>query len=279
MPSLQYSKQALDALKQFHRSRYVVYVEGDEDVPFWQRIFADAGVRDVYFKVAGGREEIEKYTQSVVVDGADIGVARDRDLNAFLGTLVDHPRVLYTHGYAIENSLCSVHAIEAVVRTLVYTSDDQTASVEAWFEAFERDVRQLVELDVADALRGQRIGVPLDNAFRYLDRKRRCIVVTATVAGVAEPIARDVGRASLRRARDLLRETGKRTRHHMRGHFLFSAVVHFVTYRVHVDIGRRPSISNHALYGMLIAHLSNGLAASGEMEYYRALVERFVAAA
>ena len=75
MASLTYSTKGLDTLALFHRSRLVVYVEGKDDRTFWDTALRNLGVRDFYIGIAGGVEEIEKYTRSIIEDGADIVVA------------------------------------------------------------------------------------------------------------------------------------------------------------------------------------------------------------
>lgn len=39
MPSLDYSLEALNLLNAFHQVDKVVYVEGQDDVPFWEFLF------------------------------------------------------------------------------------------------------------------------------------------------------------------------------------------------------------------------------------------------
>ncbi len=105
MGSLSYSSKALDTLPLFHRKKFIIYVEGQDDVIFWEIVLRKFNMDNHQLKIAGGVSEIDKYTFSIVNDGVDIVVARDCDYSDVMGKQFNHPRVIYTHGFSIENSL------------------------------------------------------------------------------------------------------------------------------------------------------------------------------
>lgn len=55
MPSLDYSLEALNLLNAFHQVDKVVYVEGQDDVPFWEFLFKKFTNLNIYIEDVGKR--------------------------------------------------------------------------------------------------------------------------------------------------------------------------------------------------------------------------------
>lgn len=276
MRELLYSKGALDTLQYFHRRRFVVYVEGKEDIPFWSALFHLAGVTDAYFKIAGGEKEVAKYAESIVVNGADIFVARDADFAELMNQQLDHPRVLYTYGYAIENSMCSIEAIGSLLRIHLYSNDDQTQVAAAWIAESEVTARRLVELDIAVRIEGSGVEVPAGNAMRFLD-PRTAALSKPKIEQVTKPIEKKVSAAAITEAEIALKTCGKPLRSFFRGHFLVSAIMHYVCQQVRSKTGSKLSLSADALYGALVAHVGNCIPKSAEWSHYETQIVRMAA--
>ena len=92
MGSLSYSSKALDTLPLFHRKKFIIYVEGQDDVIFWEIVLKKFDLRDYQLKIAGGANEIDKYILSIVNDGVDIAVARDSDYSDITGKKFTHSK-------------------------------------------------------------------------------------------------------------------------------------------------------------------------------------------
>lgn len=57
MPSLDYSLEALNLLNAFHQVDKVVYVEGQDDVPFWEFLFKKFTNLNIYILRMWGERE------------------------------------------------------------------------------------------------------------------------------------------------------------------------------------------------------------------------------
>lgn len=250
---IEYSPGALDTLPLFHRKRFVVFVEGGDDIVFWRQTFRLCGAHDAHFKVGGGKSTLARY-MAAAVSGADIVVALDSDWSEADGTRVDHPRVLYTFGYSIENTLCSCCAVAAILEIYLPGAVDHDLRASEWKARLERDVMQLVILDLANHLSGAGDLVPLDKPFRLLDKHQRDRVSLTEVEKLCVGRCDTVNRA-VPEAETYLAKSEKGTWARIRGHFLTAALLHFVCHVAFTVQGRRLSLSHDAVFGLLISKL------------------------
>jgi hypothetical protein len=278
MPDLQYSAKALDTLRYFHRTRFVVFVEGHEDIPFWTMIFDLGGMEKAYFKLAGGHAELTKYVNAIVVDSADVVVARDADFDDMLGGRVDHPRVLYTFGYAIENTICSDTAIAGALRLFLYSNDDPLPVVHEWIRMLGDTLERMIILDIASRMDNEGVLVPMDNALRFFDRRNRSQISATLVESAAVPIETQIPVSRVVEARARLGASAKPLRYYFRGHCLFSAVLHLVVDSTR-RAGRGITLSREALFGVLMSETRNRLKDSGEWAHYERELRRLREAA
>jgi hypothetical protein len=98
MVDFSYSTEAKNVLNKFYRVEKILYVEGDDDIPFWECVFDKLSPFSVKVKEAGGKSEAKKYAAEIVTGAADYLVAMDADYDK-LFFQDDHPNVIYTYGY------------------------------------------------------------------------------------------------------------------------------------------------------------------------------------
>jgi hypothetical protein len=117
-----------------------------DDIPFWQKCFAELGPRlTLQFRAVGSKPTLIAIAQQVA-DGVVTGVyvAMDRDFDPLLGLAITAPRVLYTFGYSWENDVWRQAVIEEVFYTLCgvcrYTVKISQI-IATSFARFERDIR------------------------------------------------------------------------------------------------------------------------------------------
>lgn len=161
MKGLTYSSTALSNLKKFHEKGIIIYVEGPDDLHFWQKIFSHFSFENIKIKPAGGKDEIKKYSESIIKDGADVVAVMDSDMDDALKTQINNPRIIYTYGYSIENSLCNSTTVAktlALCARVDYTSKLK-AQVELWKRRLEADMKPLIILTLADKKFSKGVGV------------------------------------------------------------------------------------------------------------------------
>lgn len=153
--SLTHSSEAISVTAQFYNKEVVVYVEGPDDVPFWDAMFSKVVSRDFYeISPVNGKEQLVPY-----VEGIENGtiqnafVATDLDYNLF----TDKGRstssyVIYTYGHSIENTMfcpksVSIFLGRAMKRTIQYSKD-----VNQWFESTLTSAWPMLAFDILNSI-------------------------------------------------------------------------------------------------------------------------------
>jgi Protein of unknown function (DUF4435) len=277
MPNLIYSHGAADTLPLFHRKRFVIFVEGDEDIPFWHAVLQYYGLQDFELKEAGGVSELEKYIGAIIESGANIVVARDCDYTDISGQQHQHPRILYTYGYSFENSLCCIKSIDSVLRHYLRSQKDYTQEIMEWMRGYIENIRELIVLDVANAFYDRGVEVLGRQCEQYGENGRKHFVCTNKAEEARERLTRNFTNEEIERVRLILESSGKELRHVIRGHYLFSAVLNYVRHR-----GRRAGksavqLSTDALRAMLLPWFLQECPANTDLVYIGDQVGRLLA--
>lgn len=251
MAELNYSPRALNTLDRFHRTKYIIYVEGNDDKPFWRTIFRLAGVEDMHLKVAGGRSEIEKLEQLIIEESVSILVARDSDYTNLFAKQADHPRIIYTYGYSIENTLYCSHNIAVAISILSRSGEEDVEKVESWLTALIIKIRPLLVHDVANELFGKGTRVLGDNCSRFLKHSSSIEVSQARIEAYLQSISEQFTPQELQEAESLVDGYSRPQIFLVRGHFLSNLVINFVKQE-------SPTISSmpkDMLYGQMLGQL------------------------
>lgn len=271
MAELNYSSQALNTLDRFHRAKYVVYVEGDDDKPFWREIFRIAGVEDLHLKIAGGRSEIEKYEQLIIEESVNIVVARDSDYTDLFAKQVDHPRIVYTYGYSIENTLYCPKNIAVAISILSRSADEDVEKVESWLAKLADEIRPLLIHDVANELFGKGTKVLGKNCSRFLKSGSSMEMSQVKIDAYLESIAGQFTDTELEEVANLVNGYSKGQIFLIRGHFLSNAIINFVKRESALS-----SMSQDMLYGQMLGQLPTHCKDSEDVLHLQERIERIL---
>jgi hypothetical protein len=193
MVELVYSPAALDVLKEFYRVKWVVYVEGPDDIAFWRVVLDLGGLTNYELKYAGGRDALDRYQEALLEDSADIVIARDTDFDDLLSLTIDHPRILFTWGYSIENSLFEASRLAKALTGLMRTMEDIEPEVKEWMSEMEATFRPLASADLANRIADGGIDLQLENSARFMDDRLRH---RPSASKVAAHLKRHLGKLS-----------------------------------------------------------------------------------
>jgi len=154
----------------FTGAKFTVYVEGGGgndgasslDAVFWSDIFKwlrpDIAITVV---VSGGKPEVEKIARKV--SNGDIDntiVALDADFDEILGEKIDHPYIIYTYGYSIENDIfCFKSLQDGIHRILNYKdlSEEKLVQIYAHVRDTAREILPWVNFDFRLRIRNSSI--------------------------------------------------------------------------------------------------------------------------
>jgi hypothetical protein len=248
MSRLAYSSKALNTLPKFHRRKFVVYVEGQDDAIFWGAVFRWTNVNDFHIKIAGGKYEIKKFADAIVQKNAAIWVAQDCDYSELTGTQVEHRRIMYTYGYSIENSLYCPKSIAEAIERHSRTPGNYEKRAERWLNAFARRLSRLILFDLANEIHGKGLEVLGQNCTRFLTSKNSHEISRDELVARCQSFSGNFTRSELAAARRAIANNTKPIRFVVKGHFLTAAVANYIKNETRRVSGRTVNISNESLF-------------------------------
>ena len=203
MTTIEYSVAARNAKAAFLGVDYIVYVEGPDDVPFWEELFVRFSDLQVSIEAVGGATELQKYVQEIEGGLLNAVAACDRDYGALQECLSDSPRILYTYGHSIENSLYIPEVVLGAIRHIgrLNSRDVDAEEYERWVANFAQSVDELLTRDVAVCILGAGETVLGLNCTRFMTTATSHLVDSAKVAEFVDGLTTAIGDDDIEDAR------------------------------------------------------------------------------
>ena len=154
MSDFEYSVDALNTKPLFYGARFTIYVEGDDDVLFWNTIFSTIENCKFHIEPLGGSNELDEYINKIQSNELEAIAARDADYLAYTNKKVMHDRVVYTYGYSIENSLYTADSIHALTKLWCKDLGLKEDACLNWLNTFSNKIRTLLAIDILNAATG-----------------------------------------------------------------------------------------------------------------------------
>lgn len=234
----------------------IVWVEGDKDVVFYEKLLRKRRSR---IEPAGGREEIEKLAEALQRNGYPYVVIRDGDYDILFRSRSSHRRVIYLNRYACENYLLEVSIIEHVCCNLCQVSTGERISQQD-LDLLQRAIEQLrplIILDVAHQLSNTGQKVLPDNIHALLVDQRTLSVSEARLDEFLDNALKNIDPVLIDHASDVMDNftLNRNLAHIVRGHLLFSALRFVIMSTVQRRRRRRPNVDDNTLRAMLAAEV------------------------
>jgi hypothetical protein len=257
MDDFYHSEDANNIVHLFYGADVMVYVEGEDDVPFWEVIFNRLVEYRVEVQEVGGSKELEKYINDLELGKLQGIIACDSDFEILKGS-ISNPNIIRTFGYAIENSLICPSTILKVIRSVgkIPSKNIPNQELATWLNCFTQIMNNLVIYDVHNELNGLGISVVGDNCSRFFKSQKSHEVCEAKVNDFIANIGFSVCQSEMENITNLIGKIPRDLSDFIRGHFLFSAVSKFISASIK-QINSKVSISNDALFGSLLLAFEN----------------------
>ncbi len=255
MSEFEYSIDALNVKSSFYKANSIIYVEGDEDVMFWNEIFSRIDGFDYQIEPLGGSEELDKYIEKISSGELVAIAARDLDYTNHIKSQVKHERVVYTYGYSLENSLYTFDSLHALAKIWCKDPRFESKVCRNWIGQFAQSFRQLLALDIANATAKTGLNVLYDNCTQFMLGKNSPLPCVEKIGKKIAEIEDSIPQKDIDSALEFLGANDERIVFSIRGHFLASAVSKFISSKAQA-IGKKVSISNDALYSTAITYFS-----------------------
>jgi len=272
MSDLEYSDDALNSMGAFYRAKAIVYVEGDDDVMFWKHVLSAINVR-LEIEPVGGKSQIERYAQKIISGEIDAVVARDADLTHFVGPQIKHPRILYSYGYSIENSLYTNSTIKTLSESWSKTDRVGLDTCVAWWDELLTALTPLIELDVANALAKTGVETIGDNCTRFMLSRSSHLPCPDRIGAHVSALKATIAEAPVEAAKEIINNDAEVKSRLLRGHFLATAIMKFIV-KIASKYGKKISLSSESLYAAAIVHFENAVRTMRHQhyEYYKSIV-------
>ncbi len=257
MPNLRHSHDALYVLGKFSRGNVIVYVEGRDDVRFWEEVFEKICTLNVKFEWVGGSSELEKLVGDVVSGNLQAFIARDSDYSSLDGSQFNHPRVFYTYGHSIENSLISKKSISVCIRNIGRLSLHKVSErdCEIWLADFHKTIEDILSLDICLHLKNAGKEVLGANCGRFTVKKGSPELSGSKIEDVKKAENFVSFSQEISSLETTLIGQSRTLADFLRGHFLFSAVLCYVNSSIK-ELDSKTNSSKDALFGTLLTHFS-----------------------
>ncbi|MEL4279598.1 DUF4435 domain-containing protein [Shewanella mangrovisoli] len=277
MSDFSYSIEAEGVLDLFFKKDIVVYVEGQDDIPFWEYILDEFGEFSFEMRDVGGCEALEPFIDAVLTGDIRAIVALDRDFRLFKGEQVEHTNVLMTPKYSIENTMIADDIIVDSVISIAKISrrNFDLASYKDWSIEFFKRMNKLILIDVYNAKHELGLSVISDSADIFWCSKGSVEIsqdkLDAHLTSLMVKIGEDIDFDSIE-AEVVKMAYEKGVQDFIRGHFLFSAVTKYI--RIYLKrIGVKSVISNDAFYTAFLLSLKSRFNRHGDYNYFKTKVE------
>ena len=272
MSGFSWSANALNVLNQFHEVELIVFVEGQDDVPFWDIVISNFTKKTFQIKSAGEKNTLKKYLRNKTLNSNYL-IAMDSDYDQLNGEL-SNEEVMLTYGYSIENTLITPSVIQDLIAThsRVQKSSVKIESVKSWINKFEIIVEVLLAADILN--REQKITdkqVIPDNAARFYGDNS------------LTPQVHKINSYLLQHGFDLdALDCRKKLQYFtvfeiMKGHFVFSSVFNFIKKQIDDFRGKSVSISSESFYSFCISSFKSSFNHNHpHFSYYKDMVSRHI---
>jgi hypothetical protein len=252
VPKLEYSVGAKNVLAKFYRVDKILYVEGDDDISFWELLFEKFDAPQVDIQQVGGKEELRKYIDQISSGELDAIVAMDSDFSPVNGTDPKHNLILRTAGHSIENTLISAKVLMKVARRIgrLPAKDVSHEECEAWLADFYRRCSMLITNDIQDQCEGAMLGVIGDNCDRFLESKQSDRICPLKIETYLNGHGLNPGTELSDDLEKRMTGAALNLQDFIRGHFLISAAHKFVCLLVKRKRSK-VSLSSAAFFGAI----------------------------
>lgn len=271
--NLNYSEDALNVKSLFYNKRIMVYVEGEDDVTFWNEMFKEIS-NDYKLESVGGLTQLKEYISLIREGNKNMIVACDRDHSIYFDEdPYSNPLIVTSYGYSIENTMFCPKNIATQIRRLSRTTYDYTTDVTKWYNEFNKSALKLLVYDIGNHIYEKGISCYGDNCCRYLspnnngdklDEEKINSFISSISSAYKDDELEIIGRK--------INNDQRNERFKIKGHFITHAATNHIKKRVKEITTNNPTISKEMLYSTFSYCISPCNPACADREFVKAQI-------
>jgi hypothetical protein len=245
-----YSSDAINVLDKFHGVKFIVYVEGPDDVAFWASLFDKSGITGYYIDCAGGIKELEKIISQILYDNARTIAACDAHYSLLLDNLPKHDRIVISFGHSAENTMYCPHTLNRVIKKFTRDLVERTAFIDDWYNTFCMSAKVLIVYDLAQQKYDKGVQVHGRECSRFLKSHYSYKLDDVKIKSYIAEIKPLFSTKEIRESERLIDGSDFQIRHIINGHFLTNAIINLIKSFARHATGKRPVISVDNIYAL-----------------------------
>jgi len=252
MPELEYSDGAINVLGKFHSVDTMLFVEGDEDIPFWEYLFEKFSALCVKVQEVGGKPKLDEHIQAIVSGKTNVLVAIDNDYFIF-DVNITHPNIVRTYGYSIENTIISADSIIKSIRSLgkIPNRSINRQEILDWLNELSDKIEPLLVHDIENHIQGHGCVVAGSNCSRFMKTQSSDLICDKKVDLFINDLEFSITDNRAKEVISKLKDHELNILDMIRGHFIFSAVHRYIVSYIK-RIRSKISISIDSMFSTLI---------------------------
>lgn len=249
---LEYSNEALSSKGLFYNKTITVYVEGKDDPLFWDKLF-DLAEISAHVEDVGGKEQLEQLFNKIINEEADFFIATDNDNSEFMEDTIDHPNIIRSYGYSIENSMY-YHPVpmENMVSNFCRKKLDFSDEFRDWSVSFSQSVYDLIVYDIANNKYKKGISIFGDNCYRFLTNQNSHRICSSKTNEFLESIKSNFTEDEIGEVKKLIDQSEKDLWFFIKGHFITHALLNMIKNAVKKHSGTTKNVTLDFLYSLTV---------------------------
>lgn len=251
--SLQYSTNALNVKSLFFNKKISVYVEGKEDILFWEKIFSSIGGENIHIEETNGVKVLTEHMDKIIDENANIIVACDNDHSPFMENIkYISPKIVRTYGYSIENSMYCINNINNITRRFAKTRKDFKDEIKTWYNTFCDTSSILLYYDIANHKFIKSTKIFGDKCNRFLKSKNSSILCNKQVDKFINSVKNNFAENEIMQCVNLVKADNRELRFLIKGHFLTNGIINLIKHLVKEETGSDITLNLDSLYSLSI---------------------------
>lgn len=252
--SLEYSLDALEIKSSFYNKDFTVYVEGEDDVIFWENAFKTCD-KKIHVEDLNGINEVKKIIKLITEKNAILYVAIDNDYNEFIEIPIQHDRIIVTYGHSIENTLYNKHTIQRIVRQFSRKTTNIDLELTNIIHQFEQAIMPLLVLEIANEIYKKNTSILGKNCSKFLVNNSSVKLCQKKIESFKESKVHIFSETELSLTLEMINDKNKPIWYLIRGHFLTNFIINVIKYFVKKISSKTIMLPNENIFPLFADHI------------------------
>ncbi|MDR2568653.1 MAG: DUF4435 domain-containing protein [Mycoplasmataceae bacterium] len=247
--TLQYSEDALNVKALFYNKKWMVYVEGQDDVLFWDKLFKEVS-NSFEIQEVKGYENLIPYMDSIIAGNNNKVVACDKDHSHYIDSnkyINDY--IIYTYGYSIENTMYCHSNINNTIKKLARKTNDYSDVIDTWYKNFCNNSLKLLPYDVINYINNKGISCYGDNCCRFLKSEHSELLDENKINDFINKNSLSFTTQEIDEINTKINNDIREDRFKIKGHFLTNGVINFIKNTV---TNKNVVLNNNTMYALMV---------------------------